>query len=92
MQDLGILGGTNSLALGINKAGQVVGAADTTGDSAVHAFLWTKTVGLQDLNNLIPANSGWTLAWASAINKAGQIVGDGIINGQIHGFLLAPIP
>ena len=30
---------------------------------------------MQDLNNLIPANSGWVLGQATGINDAGQIVG-----------------
>jgi hypothetical protein len=45
---------------------------------------------LQDLNNLIPAGSGWVLNHASAINKSGQIAGFGTINGANHGFLLTP--
>jgi len=36
---------------------------------------------MQDLNALIPANSGWTLNWAFAINDNGQITGSGTING-----------
>lgn len=51
---------------------------------------WELTNNMQDLNGLIPANSGWFLFNASGINNAGQIVGWGTFNGQIHGFLLAP--
>jgi probable HAF family extracellular repeat protein len=43
-----------------------------------------------DLNNLIPANSGWFLQAANAINDKGQIVGEGTLNGQIEAFLLTP--
>jgi probable HAF family extracellular repeat protein len=55
-----------------------------------HAIVWSETAGMQDLNNLIPANSGWTLEFAFAINDSGQITGRGSINGQDHAFLLTP--
>lgn len=51
---------------------------------------WELTNNMQDLNGLIPANSGWFLFSANSINNAGQIVGSGALNGQIHGFLLTP--
>src|SRR5437016_13130934 len=48
---------------------------------------------MRDLNNLIAADSGWTLAHATAINDLGQIVGDGIFNGaNYHAFRLDPTP
>ena len=47
--DLGGLGGTGygggNLALGINNLGQVVGNSDLPGDTANHAFLWSKSHG-----------------------------------------------
>ncbi len=89
--DLGVLpGSTFSSAYGINNHGAVVGSAGYI-DSAEHAFIWTSTGGMQDLNNLIPQNTGWTLEFAFAINDAGQIAGDGALNGQERGFLLTPI-
>ena len=45
---------------------------------------------MQDLNALIPANSGWVLQSANAINSAGQITGDGLYKGQDQAFLLTP--
>jgi probable HAF family extracellular repeat protein len=84
MQDLGILPGSSaSGANSINNKGQVAGESG-------HAFLWSQSTGMQDLNNLIDANSGWTLLFAYAINDAGQITGSGLINGQSHAFLLTP--
>jgi len=53
-------------------------------------FIWTQTTGMQDLNTLIPANSGWVLNAVAGINLWGQIVGSGTLNGQSHGFLLTP--
>jgi len=85
MIDLGTLGGNSSTVSALNNAGQVVGGADTpTGSSP---FVWENGV-LYDLNNLIPANSGWVLTVASDINNNGQIVGSGIHNGQSSAFLL----
>lgn len=84
MRDLGILPDSSaSGANSINNKGQVVGESG-------HAFIWTQTEGMQDLNSLIDATSGWTLLFAYAINDAGQITGSGLINGESHAFLLTP--
>ena len=45
---------------------------------------------MEDLNDLIPAGSGWVLVEARGINYRGQIVGTGSINGHAHAFLLTP--
>ena len=91
--DLGTLGGRGRTALAINNLGQVVGRAATTGYyEDLHAFLWDRTNGIQDLNSLITAKSGWLLSEARGINSNGQIVGSGTINGQQHAFLLTPKP
>jgi hypothetical protein len=48
---------------------------------------------MQDLNDLIPANSGWELSIAADISDDGRkIVGRGIINAQDHAFLLTLSP
>lgn len=49
--DLGKLGGTNSYAIRLNIAGQVVGSSVSGGDVATHAFLW-RSVGMRDLGTL----------------------------------------
>jgi probable HAF family extracellular repeat protein len=90
VQDLGVLpGGTWSSAFAINASATVVGNGNCT-SSGAHAFVWTARSGIQDLNALIPANSGWVLQSALAINDAGEIVGVGTVNGNQHGFLLKP--
>ncbi len=96
LMDLGALPGyTNSHAMGVNDAGQVVGAAenlDGTNVTGSSAFVTTPDGNMVDLNSLIPADSGWQLTSATAINNAGQIVGTGILNGQFGaGFLLTPL-
>lgn len=89
--DLGTLGGSYSHARGINNAGQVVGAAVTSA-GVYHAFLYSDGVGMRDLNDLIPAGTGWVLTEAVAINDAGQIAVDGTFNGQTRACLLTPRP
>ena len=89
--DLGVLPGTLlSLAEGINNLGQVVGLSAPIGANPGHAFVWSSSTGMLDLNNLIAANSGWLLESATAINDKGQIVGNGTLNGQTEAFLLTP--
>ncbi len=69
-----------TVALGINGSGQVVGGsnvapvcpADVFCAWKTHAFLYSSGV-MQDLNELIPSDSGWELLSATAINDAGQI-------------------
>ena len=46
---------------------------------------------MQDLNELIPRDSDWTLENARGINDRGQIVGQGQHHGQERAFLLTPI-
>jgi len=85
IENLGVLPGQGwSTAFAINDREQVVGW------SGFRAFIWTRARGIQDLNKLIPANSGWFLSLPTAINNRGQITGQGLINGQDHGFLLTP--
>jgi len=85
MQDLGTLGGTNSLALKINNRGQVVGWSDTA--TSRHAFLYADGQ-MQDLNDLtVNLPSGVTLKEARAINENGWIVGYTSGTYQ-HAFLL----
>lgn len=93
--DLGILpGGATSTALSINKSGQTVGYADTdaTGDQNYHAFFVDVNGPMLDLNNLIPAGSGWILREAHGINDSGQIAGVGMFDQTSHAFLLTPTP
>ena len=79
--------GSSSLAFSVNSAGQVVGFED---EGRV-AFLWTPTRRYQNLNNLIPPNSGWLRQIARSINQSGQIAVMGTFNdGQTRVALLTP--
>jgi probable HAF family extracellular repeat protein len=93
MHDLGTLGGTNSYAYGINANGDVVGWSHQVGDPAnTHAFLYRSGSGMIDLNTLIDPLAGWELQAALAINDAGLITGYGLIGGDVHAFLVTPVP
>jgi probable HAF family extracellular repeat protein len=77
-------------ATGINAFGQIVGTAFGL-EHGMSAFVWTQSTGTRLLNDLIAANSGWTLNVASTINNMGQIAGYGMMVDQTHAFLLTPI-
>src|SRR5690242_12965143 len=51
VQDLGTLGGSFSLAGGMNEEGSVVGFSTVAGNGAVHAFLW-RSGEMTDLGTL----------------------------------------
>jgi probable HAF family extracellular repeat protein len=76
MTDIG-----NIIPEAINDNGVIVGYG---------ALIYTGGT-VQDLNNLIPPGSGFTLNNATAINDSGQIVANGYNSiGQEHAFLLTP--
>ena len=58
---------------------------------AQEAFVYRGGV-MQELNNMIAPNSGWTLEVATGINDSGQICGYGInAGGNTEAFLLTPV-
>jgi len=76
--------------LGINESSQIVGGSSSFGRDCCTSALLLDNGTLYNLNDLIPANSGWTLQAATDINDRGQIAGYGVINGQTHAFRLDP--
>jgi hypothetical protein len=45
-----------------------------------------------DLLPLVTNAQGWTFDHAIAINNKGVIIGEGVVNGELHGFILTPQP
>lgn len=82
-------------AFGVDESGDVVG--DVFFGNRLHAFLYTGGMSFDqaqfyDLEDYIDPNLGWSLQGATGMNAFGQICGYGVINGQIHGYLLTPVP
>ncbi len=73
--DLGNLGGDGGFggnhACALNNYGQVVGHSDLAGDTAFHAYLWTKATGMKDIGTL----SGDFASLGLGVNDGGMVVG-----------------
>jgi uncharacterized membrane protein len=67
--------------LAMNDWGEVVGGQ----------YIWYGGQ-LYNVNDLLPANSGWTITDVSDVNDWGQIVGTGIYDGQTEAFIANPVP
>ena len=82
-------------ALWINDTGQVVGSYWTWNSGKWRetrkAFLWNKSEGLRNLNQLIPQDSLWKITEAKMINNRGEIIAIGLYEGIQHTVLLIPI-
>lgn len=81
---------TSSAAFDINNKGQIVGSSEkyfSPGIFRNSSFLYSDGV-MQDINDLIPENSGFDLIGAQSINEQGQIAGTGLINGELRAVLL----
>ncbi len=90
MIDLGTLDGDYaSLALGVNDAGEIVGAS-IDANFNLRAVVWEDGL-ITDLNNLIAANPGLSLQEAISINSEGEITGVAqTSSGEFHAFLATP--
>ncbi len=97
IENLGTLGSDFGRAQSVARAinGDIIVGLSTAanGGGAVHAVLYDHNGPgyFIDLNDLIPADSGWVLGAANGINANGQIVGSGAMNGEQHAFLLTPV-
>jgi probable HAF family extracellular repeat protein len=92
MSDIGTLpGDVNSLPVGINDAGVVVGGS-LDADFNPRAFYLQNGV-MTDLNTLIPAESKLYLIFGCSINASGEITGLSVdAGGNLHAYLATPVP
>jgi len=75
----------------LNVDGTVVGyALDQNLDPPSRAIRWNSQNQVIDLNQLIPAGSGWTLKKAYAINSLGEIGCAAEFQGNTHAVILRP--
>ncbi|MCF6324411.1 MAG: hypothetical protein L3J89_08825 [Gammaproteobacteria bacterium] len=72
LEDLGTLGGNQSVARSVNNAGTIVGWASTS-DGAKHAFVYENGT-MYDLNDYASGDSGLVIVDAYSINEVGQIL------------------
>ena len=77
VSDLGSLGGTYSLGLGVNNSGLAVGLSHLPDNVSEHAFFGQELTLLQDLGTL-----GGRYSQASGINNLGQVVGSASLLGD----------
>jgi probable HAF family extracellular repeat protein len=89
MTDLGALPDfPNSSALSVNDGGTVVGAA--WNDTEYHALVYSGGV-LNDLNDLVPPSSGFTIQSAAGISDKGLIAATGLGSDNLeHALMLLP--
>jgi hypothetical protein len=85
-----------SFAWDINADGIISGsvadpnASDNPNPVKLLAVIW-QDEEIVNLNDFIPADSGWVLAQAYGINDKGRIVGFGYNKGRQRGFVLSPV-
>jgi probable HAF family extracellular repeat protein len=88
LTDIDAFGSPWSDGLGISR-GVTVGYYTLQDNVTTHAFMHSTATGIVDLNNLLPAGSGWVLTSATAVNSKGAIAGDGTFNGQKAVWMMA---
>jgi len=82
MEDLGTLGGIESLGVGINRAGDVTGWLTLSKGGSPRAFIYTGGV-VRMLGDL-----GRPTSFGTAINDVGQVAGTAyVVGGSMHAFL-----
>jgi probable HAF family extracellular repeat protein len=90
MKDLGTLpGDVDSLAVGINDAGEVVGGSFDADFNPRAFFMRGGT--MSDLNTLIPTDTKLYLLFGCSINASGEIIGMAVdASGNLHGYQATP--
>ena len=88
--DLGHLPGMDCYGEAVNEFGDIVGWARTFSTPPYTGIVKLAGGPIQDLNSMLPAQSGWSAVRAHGINNAGHIVGSGVINGFLEPFIMIP--
>ena len=89
VDDIAVNNGGNLFGFGINSYGEVVGDGTIDGPNQPSAaYIFTDSLGLRKLNDLIDPSSGWNLTNALAIDDEGDVVGTGYLNGRFAGYIL----
>jgi probable HAF family extracellular repeat protein len=88
-EDLGPLVGDSSTAWGVSGSGDVVGWSSDWATGVYRPFLYGDGV-VRDLQDLIPAASGWALRTVYAISSNGRMVGAGRHDGRQAAFVMTP--
>jgi probable HAF family extracellular repeat protein len=95
IEGLGTLPGDNSaFAYGVSGDGNtIVGMSQFSPPTVQRAFLWTRALGMVDLNTYLPTRgvdlTGWNLTNATDISVDGlKIVGYGIHNGSTEAWIV----
>lgn len=93
LTDIGRLGGWDSVALGLNDAGAVVGYSDVGTKGNNHGFIY-QGGHMSDLNRMLSSDAaGWTVTRVDDINANGWIVGTATnAAGVSRAVLLRPVP
>ena len=69
--DLGTLGGTFGVPVGLNNRGQVIGQSNLAGDQSFDPFLWDG----KELIDMFTTGIGGNFLFANSINDAGEVIG-----------------
>jgi RHS repeat-associated protein len=77
-------------ATAMNDAGTIVGMQQMAAGGFLNyaAMIYTPDAGFRSLDELLPADSGWHLVWATAVNANNQVVGWGYHEGVEAAFRL----
>ncbi len=72
LEELGSLGGSNSVARSVNNAGTIIGWASTS-SGATHGFIY-ENGSMYDLNDYAVGAPGFVIVDAYSINESGQVL------------------
>jgi RHS repeat-associated protein len=89
VDDIAVTNGGSLFGYGINRYGEVVGDGTVDGPGTpTAAFIFTDSLGIRKLNDLIDPASGWNLTNALGIDDNGDVIGTGYLNGRFAAFIL----